>query len=137
MAETVKNNGGKYVALVEGSIPTGADGAYCTIGGRSARLLRVVAEHADLWNVPGDDLDDAIARSALLNRYCVEIGRDPGSLTRSVYLSVSYDRPEITRDAIDRAIAGGFAHIVLGLASPYPDGVASWVADELVNTAGA
>ena len=36
LAETVKNNGGKYIALVEGSIPTGADGAYCTIGGRSA-----------------------------------------------------------------------------------------------------
>jgi hypothetical protein len=54
-----------------------------------------------------------------------------------VYLSVSYDRPDITRDAIDRAIAAGFAHIVLGLASPYPDGVASWVADELIDTAGA
>jgi hydrogenase small subunit len=36
LADTVKNNGGKYIALVEGSIPTGADGAYCTIGGRSA-----------------------------------------------------------------------------------------------------
>jgi hydrogenase small subunit len=27
---------GKYIAVVEGSIPTGANGAYCTIGGRSA-----------------------------------------------------------------------------------------------------
>jgi hydrogenase small subunit len=36
LADTVKNNGGKYIALVEGSIPTGADGAFCTIGGRSA-----------------------------------------------------------------------------------------------------
>ena len=34
--QTVKNNKGKYIALVEGSVPTGADGAYCTIGGRSA-----------------------------------------------------------------------------------------------------
>jgi len=34
--QTVKDNKGKYIALVEGSIPTGADGAYCTIGGRSA-----------------------------------------------------------------------------------------------------
>ena len=100
-------------------------------------MLQVVAEHADLWNVPGDDLDDVIARSVLLDRYCAEVGRDPASLTRSVYLSVSYDRPDITRDAIDRAIAAGFAHIVLGLANPYPDGVASWVADELINTAGA
>ncbi len=36
LAQTVHDNAGKYVVLVEGSIPTGADGAYCTIGGKSA-----------------------------------------------------------------------------------------------------
>jgi hydrogenase small subunit len=36
LAQTVRENAGKYIVLVEGSIPTGADGAYCTIGGRSA-----------------------------------------------------------------------------------------------------
>jgi hydrogenase small subunit len=36
LAQTVRENAGKYIALVEGSIPTGADGAYCTIGGRAA-----------------------------------------------------------------------------------------------------
>src|SRR5271165_1944162 len=36
LAATVHNNAGKYIALVEGSIPAGANGAYCTIGGRSA-----------------------------------------------------------------------------------------------------
>ena len=36
LAATVHDNAGKYIALVEGSIPAGADGAYCTIGGRSA-----------------------------------------------------------------------------------------------------
>jgi hydrogenase small subunit len=36
LQQTVRDNKGKYIALVEGSIPTGADGAYCTIGGRSA-----------------------------------------------------------------------------------------------------
>src|SRR5215471_3054247 len=36
LAQTVRDNAGKYVALVEGSIPTGADGAYCTIGGKSS-----------------------------------------------------------------------------------------------------
>jgi hydrogenase small subunit len=34
--KVVKDKPGKYIAVVEGSIPTGADGAYCTIGGRSA-----------------------------------------------------------------------------------------------------
>ena len=33
---TVKERAGTYLAVVEGSIPTGANGAYCTIGGRSA-----------------------------------------------------------------------------------------------------
>ena len=104
------------------------------IGGRSAALLRVVAEHADLWNIPGGDIDDVIGRSALLDRYCTEIGRDPASVTRSIHLSVSYDQPSITRDAIGEAIDAGFEHVVLGLPAPYPANVAQWVTDELITT---
>jgi alkanesulfonate monooxygenase SsuD/methylene tetrahydromethanopterin reductase-like flavin-dependent oxidoreductase (luciferase family) len=102
------------------------------IGGRSAAVLRIVAEHADLWNIPGGDLDDAVARSALLDRYCAEIGRDPASVTRSIYLPVSYDQPSSTRDTIGEAIDAGFQHIVLGLPAPYPVNVARWVTDELI-----
>jgi len=102
------------------------------IGGCSAPVLRVVAEHADLWNVPGGDIDDVVRRSALLDRYCAEIGRDPASVTRSIHLPVSYDRLGSTWDAIGEAIDAGFAHIVLGLPAPYPADVAHWVADELI-----
>ncbi|MFC4120977.1 LLM class flavin-dependent oxidoreductase [Nonomuraea zeae] len=102
------------------------------IGGRSSATLRVVAEHADLWNIPGGDIDDVVSRSALLDRYCAEIGRDPASITRSIHLSVSYDQPGSTRDAIGEAIDAGFRHVVLGLSAPYPAGVARWVADELI-----
>jgi alkanesulfonate monooxygenase SsuD/methylene tetrahydromethanopterin reductase-like flavin-dependent oxidoreductase (luciferase family) len=104
------------------------------IGGRSAATLRVVAEHADVWNIPGGDIDDAVSRSALLDRYCAEIGRDPASVTRSMHLSVSYDEPAVTRDAIGQATDAGFRHIVLGLPAPYPAGVAQWVADQLITT---
>ncbi|WP_432861076.1 LLM class flavin-dependent oxidoreductase [Microbispora rosea] len=104
------------------------------IGGRSSPTLRVAAEHADLWNIPGGDIDDVVRRSALLDRYCAEIGRDPSSITRSIHLPVSYDRPAPTRDAIAEAIGAGFRHIVLGLPSPYPDGVARWVTDELITS---
>ena len=104
------------------------------IGGRSAAVLRVVAEHADLWNIPGGDIDDAVRRSALLDRYCAEIGRDPAAITRSIHLPVSYDQPGTTRDAIGEAIDAGFRHIVLGLPAPYPASVARWVADELIST---
>ncbi|MDV9175129.1 LLM class flavin-dependent oxidoreductase [Streptomyces sp. W16] len=102
------------------------------IGGRSAATLRVVAEHADLWNIPGGDIADAVDRGALLDRYCAEIGRDPGSVTRSIHLSVSYDKPEATRDAIREATDAGFHHIVLGLPAPYPADAARWVAAELI-----
>ncbi|WP_142095672.1 LLM class flavin-dependent oxidoreductase [Pseudonocardia cypriaca] len=102
------------------------------IGGRSATTLRVVAEHADVWNIPGGDIDDAVRRSAMLDRYCAEIGRDPASITRSIYLPVSYEEPGTTRKAIREALDAGFRHIVLGLPAPYPAGVVRWVADELV-----
>ncbi|MEW2401599.1 LLM class flavin-dependent oxidoreductase [Streptomyces sp. NPDC046862] len=104
------------------------------IGGRSSATLRVVAEHADLWNIPGGDLDDVVRRSALLDRYCADIGRDPASITRSIHLPVSYDRPGSTRDAIAEAIDAGIHHIVLGLPVPWPADVARWVADELIGT---
>jgi alkanesulfonate monooxygenase SsuD/methylene tetrahydromethanopterin reductase-like flavin-dependent oxidoreductase (luciferase family) len=102
------------------------------IGGRSSKVLRIVAEHADLWNIPGGDLTDAVSRSALLDRYCAEIGRDPATITRSIHLQVSYDEPGSTRTEIGLALDAGFTHVVLGLPSPYPAGVARWVTDELV-----
>jgi len=126
---------GKYIQLT---------GAFCNpkpiqrphppiiIGGRAASTLRVVAEHADLWNIPGGDLADAVERSALLDRYCREIGRDPAEITRSMHVSVSYDEPDSTRHAIGAAIEAGFRHIILGLSAPYPVDVAHWVTAELI-----
>ncbi|WP_433022483.1 LLM class flavin-dependent oxidoreductase [Kribbella sp. CA-294648] len=102
------------------------------IGGRSKATLRVVAEHADLWNHTGEDLDDAVSRSALLDKYCAEIGRDPASITRSIHLPVSYEQPVATREAITKAGHAGFQHVILGLPAPYPAGVAQWVADEII-----
>ena len=103
------------------------------IGGRSTATLRVVAEHADLWNFPGGDIGDGIRRAALLDRFCAEIGRDPASITRSIVLPVSYDDPGQTRDAAAEAVDAGFRHIVLSLPAPYPENAARWVASELIN----
>jgi hydrogenase small subunit len=36
LARIVKEHPGEYIAVVEGSIPAGANGAYCTVGGRAA-----------------------------------------------------------------------------------------------------
>ena len=103
------------------------------IGGRGERTLRVVADHADVWNLPGGDIDDAVQRSALLDRLCTAVDRDPASITRSIHLGVRYDDPGATRREIDAAVGAGFEHVVLGLPSPYPEGAAQWVADELIS----
>jgi alkanesulfonate monooxygenase SsuD/methylene tetrahydromethanopterin reductase-like flavin-dependent oxidoreductase (luciferase family) len=102
------------------------------VGGRSTPVLRVVAEHADLWNIAGVGIEDAADRSARLDRLCAEIGRDPATLTRSIHVPVAYDRPAATRETIARAIDAGFAHVVLALPAPYPADAARWVADELI-----
>lgn len=45
--DTIKNNYGKYILLVEGSIPMAGDGAYCMIGGKSAeQILKEAADGA-------------------------------------------------------------------------------------------
>lgn len=106
------------------------------VGGRTKALLRVAARHADVWNVPGGDLPDAIERSALLDGFCAEIGRDPRSITRSMHVGVAYDDPARARDAIAAAAAAGFDHFILGLPpAPYPDRVAAWVAEEIIRPA--
>ncbi len=39
LQQVVSAHPGGYIAVVEGSIPTGANGAYCTVGGRSALAI--------------------------------------------------------------------------------------------------
>jgi alkanesulfonate monooxygenase SsuD/methylene tetrahydromethanopterin reductase-like flavin-dependent oxidoreductase (luciferase family) len=104
------------------------------IAGRAAATLRVAAEHADLWNIPGGDIEDAASRSALLDRYCAEIGRDPAAITRSIIMPVSYDQPATTRNSIKEATDAGFRHIVLSLPAPYRADVARWVVDEVITS---
>ncbi len=102
------------------------------VGGRALATLRIAARHADLWNIPGGDLADAVSRSALLDRCCADIGRNPATITRSIVLPVSYDAPGSTRDAAEASLAAGFSHIVLGLPTPYPGDVANWLASEVI-----
>jgi alkanesulfonate monooxygenase SsuD/methylene tetrahydromethanopterin reductase-like flavin-dependent oxidoreductase (luciferase family) len=86
------------------------------IGGSGDRMLRIVAEHADLWNYPGGP-DDAFAeRNAALVRHCRAVGRDPASITRSMQLIVRPAEPDAALNAqstIKRMIDAGVRHIVL------------------------
>ncbi len=57
------------------------------IGGSGRkRTLRIVAEHADVWNAAGGSPEEMAELSAVLERHCADVGRDPASIRRSVQL---------------------------------------------------
>lgn len=81
------------------------------IGAKGDRILRVVARHADIWNVWA--MPDALrTRRAVLERHCERIGRDPATIRQSVQamLLVTDDEREarafVERMAPRAAVAG-------------------------------
>ncbi|MEV0198519.1 hypothetical protein [Nonomuraea sp. NPDC050691] len=64
---------------------------------------------------------------------CAAIGRDPASPTRSTQVTVSYEDPAATRALVKELAGLGLTHIVLNVRPPFPEGVARWVAEEIIS----
>lgn len=62
-----------------------------TVGGSQPKMLRVIARHADTWNVPFLSAESWTAKRAELLAACEEVGRDPSTLrcTANVGLATS------------------------------------------------
>ena len=59
------------------------------IGGRGERrTLRVVAEHADEWNVTRVTREEYAAKAGVLATHCKAVGRDPATIRRSLMVPV-------------------------------------------------
>ncbi|KAA2261207.1 LLM class flavin-dependent oxidoreductase [Solihabitans fulvus] len=115
--------------------PVQRPGPPLLIGGWGTRMLRLVAEHADIWNIPGpphNDVQRVADRSRVLDGHCAAIGRDPAEITRSVQVIVSQDDAPGSRQAVLDLARVGMTHIVLSLRSPYPPGVTRWLVDEII-----
>jgi alkanesulfonate monooxygenase SsuD/methylene tetrahydromethanopterin reductase-like flavin-dependent oxidoreductase (luciferase family) len=73
------------------------------IGGGGEQLtLRVVARHADWWNLPGASPETYARKLGILEKYCGEYGRDPGQI-RKTWMGVVSIAP--TRKAAERQLA--------------------------------
>jgi F420-dependent oxidoreductase-like protein len=73
-------------------------------GGGERRMLRIVAEHADMWNTWGRP--DRIAhKSAVLDRYCDEVGRDPKEIARTAQALTVVSGP--LPDGLPMPVIGG------------------------------
>jgi probable F420-dependent oxidoreductase len=83
------------------------------IGGNGERrTLRLVARHADMWNGYGD-ADTIRAKNQVIDRWCAEVGRDPGEIERTVWIERA--EPGLMKSLVD----AGAAHLILGLRAPY------------------
>jgi alkanesulfonate monooxygenase SsuD/methylene tetrahydromethanopterin reductase-like flavin-dependent oxidoreductase (luciferase family) len=103
------------------------------IGGAGDRVLRIVAEHADIWNYPGPPDAAFRQRDEVLVEHCAAIGRDSGEITRSMQIIVRCDEPDVlatTRAALLAMIGAGVRHIVL--AAILGGRPLEWLADEIV-----
>lgn len=103
------------------------------IGGAGDRVLRIVAEHADIWNYPGPPSPEFLQRNDLLNEHCAAIGRDPNEIVRSMQTIIRNDDPGTiasTRSLIAEMISSGVSHVVL--ASAVSGRPTQWIADEII-----
>lgn len=103
------------------------------IGGQGERLLRVVAEHADIWTYPGPPDTTFQQRDQVLREHCAAIGRDPAGITRSMQIIVRCDEPDAVpaaRGQLLERIDAGVTHLVI--AALLGDRPVQWLADEIV-----
>jgi alkanesulfonate monooxygenase SsuD/methylene tetrahydromethanopterin reductase-like flavin-dependent oxidoreductase (luciferase family) len=111
---------GKYYRLVDAILepkPVQKPQPRLWVGAEGKRMLRVTARRADVWNVVGsgdvEGVDADVEKSRLLDAYCLELGRDPADIARTVMLRLT-SVDEICR-LVERYVAGGFSEIILEL----------------------
>jgi probable F420-dependent oxidoreductase len=82
-------------------------------GGGERRTLRLVAEHADMWNVPASP-EEFAHKNRVLDEWCDRVSRDPSTIERTAWFDSSRD----VSVANDYAAAGA-QHVIYGLDHPF------------------
>ena len=81
-------------------------------GGGEKVTLKMVAEYADSWNTFGPP-ENFAHKSAVLDRWCDEVGRDPAEIERTVAVSAD------DVDDIGRYLDVGATHVIVGIGHPF------------------
>ena len=84
------------------------------IGGGGERVtLRLVAQHASMWNA-FPPFDQWAHKNRVLDEWCAEVGRDPSEIERSILLHGAPSEADV-----DAAVEAGATLLIVGLGHPY------------------
>jgi len=120
----------RLVDAVANPKPIQRPGPPIWIGGSGERkTLRVVAEHADVWNLASGEVDEAVRLSGVLDEHCAAVGRDPAEVGRSVQLF--YTGAEALLREAEGFATNGFRELVVGVRPGTAESDAAEVAEVL------
>ena len=101
-------------------------------GGGEKLTLRIVAEHADVWNFAGGTAEEFTRKVGILREHCAAVGRNPDEITLSMQLRLKYDDLPGAVQTLQQFVDAGATHLVLYLPPPFPEGIVQRLADEVV-----
>jgi alkanesulfonate monooxygenase SsuD/methylene tetrahydromethanopterin reductase-like flavin-dependent oxidoreductase (luciferase family) len=114
LREEVATFRGRYYQVVDAPVyprPVQRPRPPLTLAANGPASLRLAAEYADTWNSlggpglsPRASLDVTRQRDALLDEYCVAIGRDPAAIGRSFLVGFAGDTPFASVDAFHEVV---------------------------------
>jgi alkanesulfonate monooxygenase SsuD/methylene tetrahydromethanopterin reductase-like flavin-dependent oxidoreductase (luciferase family) len=72
-------------------------------GGGEKKTLRIVAQHADIWNVFGTP-ETLAHKDGILRAHCADVGRDPASIERTVGCKITIRDTQTEAERVRRAM---------------------------------
>ncbi len=104
------------------------------VGGGGERVtLRIVAEHADGWNIPFVSPEEWARKSAVLDEHCAAVGRNPAEVTRTVNVGMAFTEEELAAqfgaiaEFVRPGVLTGSTEEVIDRVGAYVDAGAEWV----------
>ena len=83
------------------------------------RTLRTAARWADHWNAPTGDPEVFAAKSAVLDRHCADLGRDPDEILRSVMIRFEPGDLHTLRAQAEALAAAGAQKAIVIMPTPH------------------
>lgn len=101
------------------------------IGASGATTLRLVARHADVWNISGGDSERVKELTGMLEEACGAVGRNPSEIRRSIQFGWDgNDRRELIEQSA-QLLEAGVTEQVVYLRGERPEALAEKIAEAL------